>query len=319
MPITFQHLGAVTTSPSGNGLFDLKISANPNTRIDLKYPEGVSPMPGGIGTGLVGTTDENGDIIFKDLPEGVWTAFVRLPNNSFCVKNIKIAQYQDELPTAQIKDLPLGAKLKFSNGIKMTLMNKNLELHAPNSATFFGEYIFDSVEVQKESGLQYGHFVYYEYPGTLLQTRLHGYFMELKKDERRAFLTHKVIWNDYERENKIEQNFYLPSKDAFGIYDPSNPSIDTNLGFTDATSRIRTYENGASSEYCSSYIYENEIGGIDYDFVTKDGNMGYTDGVDLGNLGINKLGIVPACDLKQNTCVHLGEDGYYTIVDAKIL
>ncbi len=69
MPMTFQHLGVVTTSPFGNGLFDLKISASPNTRIDLKYPEGVSPMPGGTGTGLMGTTDENGDIIFKDLPE----------------------------------------------------------------------------------------------------------------------------------------------------------------------------------------------------------------------------------------------------------
>lgn len=42
-------------------------------------------------------------------------------------------------------------------------------------------------------------------------------------------------------------------------------------------------------------------------------------GVDLGNLGINKLGIVPACDLKQNTCAHIGEDGYYTIVGAKFL
>lgn len=42
-------------------------------------------------------------------------------------------------------------------------------------------------------------------------------------------------------------------------------------------------------------------------------------GVDLGNLGINKLGIVPACDLKQNTYVHIGRDRYYTIVDAKFV
>lgn len=318
MPITFQRL-TVTTSPSGNGLFDLKISANPNTRIDLKYPEGVSPMPGGTETGLVGTTNENGDIIFKNLPEGVWTAFVKLPNNSLCVKNIKIAQYQDELPTAQIKDLSLGSKLKLSNGIKMVLMNKNLKLHATNSSTFFGEYILDSVEVQKQNMLETRRYYQYEYSGALLQSKLHGYFMELKNVEQEAFLNYKVIFDFYNKNDKIEQNFYLPSPDALGIYDPSNPALEPNLGFTDDTSRIRTWENGASSEYCSSYMYGNEDGGINYDFVTKDGNIGSTDGVDLGNLGINKLGIVPACDLKQNTCVRLGRDGYYTIVDAKFV
>ncbi len=200
----------------------------------------------------------------------------------------------------------------------MTLMNKNLELHAINSATFFGEYIFDSVEVQKEDMLETRRYYQYEYSGALLQSKLHGYFMELKKVEREAFLNYKVIFDFYNKNDKIEQKFYLPSPDALGIYDPSNPSLEPNLGFTDDVNRIRAYESGIIGEYCTSYIYGNENGGIDYHFVTKDGGCGYTDGVSLsGDFGINKLGIVPVCDLNQDTYVHLGEDGYYTIVDAK--
>ena len=286
MPITYQRLGN-----SGGGM-KLLIHALPNKKVTLsgnKYNRTLM-------------TNENGKVIFKNLKSGTYT-----------VKSIGmdgVSQQQTEItlideikclmPIGQIKELPLKSKLKFSNGLKMILMNKNVTGHKKNSAVLLSEFIVEDLKVVTHENREEN-----TYKSNLFQSVLKKYFNTLTHSEQSAIILYDVSYPRAEN-NKITQNIYLLSIGDAGL-PLAGSSSGTNIGFTDNASRIKKYENGLAGKWFTSYVY-NDGSTVNYWVVKEDGSC-----ITNGNDDIT-AGIVPACDISQDAYVALDSDGYYRIL-----
>lgn len=228
---------------------------------------------------------------------------------------------------AQIKELPLGSKLKLSSDKVFVLQAKNVRGHQSNSATFVSEYI---VEDSEWVGGYDGY----------TDSRIHEvlmpkYYNELTVLEKSKF----VPYDNY-------QHFWLPYTSAV---------TGGTFGFTSAT-RIKRYSNGTAGKWWTSthYMREGAYSGepelqpdgstitryeapyYGYtDFITKGGhesearvssgriwytkttlpngnsyNSGRT--YSIGSHSSTKCGVVPFCDINGDTYVKF-KSGYWMI------
>ena len=288
MPITYQRLGN-----SGGGMVDLKITTYPNTLVKLQNEK----------VNKSAMSDESGVVIFKGLKGGTYTATAKGKT-----KEIKVMSEQNSYLCEQVKDLPIGAKIKFSSGKKYTLKIKNpttpvdREKHQPNVAGLFSDYIVDSYTLETPTVFQ---------NDAEWQSKLVGLYEELSWQEK-SVIKSRIVQGDYSS-GATSTYFYMPSSyelntDIVGDYNKHQ------WGFSDDNSRVRKYENGESANWAIRNMYMDRNG-------SSRANIGYI--YPFGRKGSSWVsnsdvpvtyGIVPACDISQDAYVTLDSDGYYKIL-----
>ena len=229
----------------------------------------------------------------------------------------------------QIKNLPIGSKIKFSSGKTFVLQIKNASGHSANTVTLVSEYI---IENQRWSG---GADSYSEsYIHTSIMPK---YYNELSALEKSKF----VKYDNY-------QHFWIPSE-----YDVKN----NRLGFTNNASRIKKHINGKQGEWwiADHWMREGMYSGEPMlkpdgstetkytapyygyaNYIGKSGGIGEVR-VGSGSIWYTKhtlpngnsydtrktytcgptgaeSGVVPFCDINGDTWVKL-EKGYWIFVD----
>lgn len=214
----------------------------------------------------------------------------------------------------QIKNLPLGSKIKFRSGKSFILQAKNVFNHnLPNytgdTVTLVSEFITD-----KSSTRSYLYTASEAY-----RTILPKYYEELTDAEKRAVIKRKYLyywtyqhgdggrWYDDEYD-WAESYFWLLGETELGR-DPSyiTPG-DSNLGFTNDASRIKKYENGAAGEYWVRYGFDSLYQGNDSSaLITKSGAL---DSKWVENNGYT-AGVVAGCDVKGDAYVKLKRGYWY--------
>ena len=118
----------------------------------------------------------------------------------------------------QIKNLPIGSKIKFSSGRTFVLQAKNV--HTQNTVTLVSEFITEDYRWISGSD---------SYSETSIHTSLMPkYYNELTFVEKSKF----VKYGNY-------QHFWIPSE-----YELKN-----QLGFTNNASKIKKYASGSAGEY----------------------------------------------------------------------
>lgn len=297
-----------------------------------------------INTGVISTvtfrgetkqTDESANVTFSRVPIGVHTATIKTNEMTF-TKKIKVVSQLNKCGL-QVKDLPIGSKIKFSSGKKFVLMAKDHPIHDAGSATFLSEFII-------ERALWGGNSWCYK-QSNIHKTILPSYYEELNPPEKNAIINYEFTAFDDNAYNGHPQcpdavgdgtsnnndfiddkylgawatpvdimrsYFYLPNNHEYGGT-VSDGDGGKNLGFSSEKDRIKRYENGDVGDYFirtsgCPYIGQEYI---DYEYITETGYFGSTNGPDSVNVC---RGIVPACDVLQDTFVTLGDDGYYRIL-----
>ena len=287
MPIKFQALG-------GGGGTDLLLKVAPNIIVTLSREGYTSTL----------TTDEQGQALFKRLKPGTYTAIIQSGNVKFQKEIVIPDKLEETLNMKQIKDLPLGAKLKFSSGKTFKLLKKNAKGHPSNSATFWSEYI---IQMHRFDGVQY-------FDSYVHSTIMPSYYNELNEQEKLAVIEQERIAVTYTESGtgtskKGRTNFYLLTVRELGHSD-KYPTEYENLGFGSNVTRIKKTTAELARDYCTSDVYQTRSGNSYYGrFIQEDGS--FSSGND-----VSERGIVPACDLKGDSYVILDADGCYKVLKA---
>lgn len=286
MPIKFQALG-------GGGGIDLLLKVAPNIIVTLSREGYTSTL----------TTDEQGQALFKKLKAGTYTVRFKNGNIEFQNELIVFDKQKETFNVKQIKDLPLGAKLKFSSGKTFILLKKNAKGHPDNSAVFWSEYI---TKIHRFDGVQY-------FDSEVYRSIMPSYYNELNEQEKRASINYERIATTYEESGSGTKkrgfaNFYLLTLKELGCDDFLEEY--ENLGFKDNGNRIKKQQGELARDYSTSDVYRSRAGGFYYGrFIKSSGALS------SGN-DVSGRGIVPACDLKSDTYVILDADGYYKVLKA---
>lgn len=294
MPIKFQALG-------GGGLTELTIkTSSPNTTVTITKENYSNTL-----------VSDDTCLVTCKLTNGTYQVTARSSDGKTAQKEI-IIDDQEEVDlriTDQIKNLALGAKLKFSNGRTFYLKAKNVSGHEANSATFVSEFIIEDANCHTYS---------YKSSDVYLKV-LPKYYNELNSVEKNA-----VIYRKYQyyyryrygdggryfddKYGDVESYFYIMSDKELGS---SGTSTGTNLGFTNSASRIMRYQNGKVGGYWTRDGYYDSYIGREY--------MGCVETTGaFESLYVNnnlQSGVVPSVDLKGDIKCALDIDGYWIITE----
>ncbi len=315
MPIKYQCLGG------GKELLNVTINTGVRSTVTFR--------------GETKQTDESANVTFSRVPIGVHTVTIKINEMTF-TKKIKVVSQLNKCGL-QVKDLPIGSKIKFSSGKKFVLMAKDHPIHDAGSATFLSEFII-------ERALWGGNSWCYK-QSNIHKTILPSYYEELNPPEKNAIINYEftafddnaynghpqcpdavgkdsAMNNDFISDkypgawsNPVDimrSYFYLPNSHEYGgtVADGDGGK---NLGFSSDKDRIKRYENGDVGDYftrTSGSPYRGQSY-IDYEYITENGYFGSTNGPDSVNV---YRGVVPACDISQDAFVTLDNDGYYRIL-----
>ncbi len=287
MPIKYQMLG-------GGGGTDLLLKVAPNISVTLSK-EGYTQTL---------TTDESGQALFKNLKAGTYIVKFRSESTELQNEVVVLDKQEETFGVKQVKNLPLGAKLKFSSGKTFKLLKKNAKGHPSNSATFWSEYI---IQIHRFDGVQY-------FDSYVHSTIMPSYYNELNEQEKLAVIEQERIAVTYtesgtDTSKKGRTNFYLLTVRELGHSD-KYPTEYENLGFGSNVTRIKKTTAELARDYCTSDVYQSRSGSSYYGrFIQEDGS--FSSGNDISGRGI-----VPACDLKNDAYVILDADGYYKVLKA---
>lgn len=278
----------------GGGGIDLLLKVAPNISVTLSK-EGYTQTL---------TTDESGQALFKNLKAGTYIVKFRSESTELQNEVVVLDKQEETFGVKQVKNLPLGAKLKFSSGKTFTLLKKNAKGHPSNSATFWSEYI---IQMHRFDGVQY-------FDSYVHSTIMPSYYNELNEQEKLAVVEQERIAVTYTESGtgtskKGRTNFYLLTVRELGHSD-KYPTEYENLGFGSNVTRIKKTTAELARDYCTSDVYQTRSGNSYYGrFIQEDGS--FSSGNDVSGRGI-----VPACDLKSDTYVILDADGYYKVLKA---
>lgn len=294
MPIKYQCLG-------GGGSTELTVkTSKPNTTVTITKENFEKVL----------VSDDSCSVVCK-LVDGTYQIKAEAPEGEISQKEIVISnQEQADLRiTDQIKNLPLGSKLKFSSGKEFILQAKNLgPNHEANTVTLVSEFIIESTSVST-----------YNHSATeMYRTLSPKYYNELSLIEKNKIIMTKYVsvnytWysstsHDWEKSTtNCSQYFYCMSPAELGFQ--SNSSVGVPFGFTSDTSRIKKYKNGSAGEYFTRDT--NRIDSTDDPIV----NFVKEDGTNATSRISYTAGFVPACDIKDDAKVALDSDGYWVITE----
>lgn len=280
MPIKYQMLG-------GGGGTDLLLKVAPNIIVTLSREGYTSTL----------TTDEQGQALFKNLKTGTYIVKFRSESTELQNEVVVLDKQEETFGVKQVKNLPLGAKLKFSSGKTFTLLKKNAKGHPSNSATFWSDIITEMAPVDAR----------WYFDSNVHKTILPKYYNELNGIEKSSIINREIIVPETTR--KESAYFYVFSTMELGQSgSEALPKNYENMGFTYDNERIRKDKNGSAQGYFTTYFKANDYGSWIHRTITKQGKFGsYT----------NPEGVVPACDLKGGSYVFLDADGYYKVLKAK--
>lgn len=311
MPIKYQRL----ESSAGGGL-RLELTSYPNTEITLSSDTNTYTK----------TSNSEGVTIFEGVEPGFYMASSAAPDQKQFMTAIMVEDgIKKGLACAQVKDLPIGSKIMLSNGISLILMNKNLEGHYEDSATFVSEFIVDSFIWDKP---------YYSQT-QIAMSLLTQYYYELIRVEQKALclydMTTKFLeWDPFssdihdgvvKSDRGVSSYFYLLSAYELGTSYGNKLSNDgVPIGFTDDDSKIKYFKH--QKEFSIPWFLRS-FETVDYSpkkrvfkplcinntgkDESSNGDIGDTNNYPYG-------GIVPACDILLSAYVSLRSDGYYEIV-----
>lgn len=299
MPITIQGGGTVG---GGGGLTELTIkTSSPNTTVIITKENYSNTL-----------VSDDTCLVTCKLTNGTYQITVQSSDGKTAQKEIVINNQEeaDLRITDQIKNLALGAKLKFSSGKKFYLKAKNVSGHTSNSVTLVSEFIIENIE--SEGSL-------YTSNGIVFNT-LSKYYNELSKLEKeyvinRSYSCHILDydynagqWNDTFQTK--QSRFWLMSNSEMG---GTGTNSGAKLGFKDDASRIKKHKNGNAGTYwlrdCDDSPWDN-----DQSIVKADGKFSSLRIMLDNNNNHQSAGMVPACDVKGDTKVLLDTDGYWVIV-----
>lgn len=306
MPIKYQMLGGA----SGNAL--LILQTLPNAKVTLTMRSDIRTE----------TADASGRATFKGMKVGTYTVTIVCSNGETYNSEVVVTGQCEDV-RKKINEIPIGSKLKFSSGLKMILMNKELPGHDPNSAQFVSEYVTETYKWDTPNIYKYGESKIH----TQIMLR---YYNELTAKEKEAVIHRTFMYDLYEegRNNKwyeYEVSSYFYSLSGRELNTTSGTS-GNNFGFTDDASRIKTLEDGTVSNY-----YTSSFKSYNWDYAEIYNISAYT--IDTkGHVQDSKVsekksmagdyylidftaGVLPACDLKGDTLVLKGSDGYWRIVE----
>ncbi len=293
MPIKYQCLGGGSTE------LTVKTS-KPNTTVTITKEN----------FEMVLVSDDSCSVVCK-LVDGTYQIKSETPEGEISQKEVVIFRRKqaDLRITDQIKNLPLGSKLKFSSGKEFILQAKNLgSNHEDNTVTLVSEFIIESTSVST-----YNHSVTEMY-----RTLSPKYYNELSPIEKDKMIMTKYVsvnytWysstsSDWEKSTtNCSQYFYCMSKAELGFKSDSSQGVP--FGFTGDTSRIKKYKNGSAGEY---FVRDTDRNDNTYNpivfFVKEDGTPGNA-------TSSYTAGFVPACDIKGDTKIALDSDGYWVIAE----
>ena len=290
MPIKYQMLG-------GGGGIDLLLKVVPNVSVTLSRD---------IYT-KTATTNSKGQVLFKNLSDGTYTATVRYSDGTQYQKEILVsdAPQEEGFATQKIANLPTGSKIKFSSGRKFVLMKHKAKAHGQNSATLVSEFIQENYAWVKKNS------VYFE--NTDFLNFLYKYFYELTDYEKNNILEFNAddMWA-YDSSNKytVKQRFYLLSLEELGVYGDAG----RNLGFDGMTSRIKRHESGGAYRYFSRSCYYTSSSNYSQNVIEADGDNNKFTWEEQDETTFD-AGIVLGVDISENAKVYLDTDGYYRLSD----
>lgn len=303
MPIKYQMLGG-----GGGKRTDVVIKTLPNATVTLSSTEYTKTLQ----------ADGSGNVIFKGLKSGIYTAVSMSSNGTTYQKNISVLDQQEEslLERKMIKDLPIGSKIKFSSGKKFFLTGKSIKSknnisegnHEPNSATFMAEYVYGKSTWRPNV----------QYRDTeMCKTIMPSFYNELSQKEKDAMIEREFrTWNQGINGEiyTLKSYFWIPSATELD-YDVSieYPRYDEEGAFifeTNPPTYKITQEDGGISDFFTRTFY---LGGTTHKEKIVI-NKGATHNISQYD---NKLpltiGIVPICDLSGFTWVNKDNDGYWII------
>lgn len=203
-----------------------------------------------------------------------------------------------DAPTKKLSELSTREKIKFSNGQKYILMNKNLQGHEANSVTLSSEYIIEDAPI---NGFYLNSVVHTEI--------MPRYYNELNAIEKNALINRSFTTYNGETSTMVtaKSYFWIPTVYEYcgnGSFEDTITQSGVPIGFESDQDRVKTYENKTAGQYhtrSSRYL--------------GDWNFLYIAQIGIYSNMPSQLtaGLVPACDVKGDTLVKKDTDGYWVI------
>ena len=229
------------------------------------------------------TTDEHGRAEFKGLKDGVYTVVAKTEEGNV-QKEILISSENSValFATKPLRELALGEKIMFSSGKSFLVQAKNVTGFPSDSVTLVSEYVTEETNVGFTDGLDQ------------VREILNGYYLKLSIIEKGVIINHSYTLNV----SPEPAYFYIASKKEL-----QNGGV---LGFSNNESRIKYDKNGTPKQWFTATRTNPDNIHYTRTFVLSDGSLYNTSGM---------AGVVPFCNLKDNTLVYKRSDGYWVITE----
>ncbi|WP_317300883.1 hypothetical protein [Allobaculum stercoricanis] len=266
---------------------DLIVRALPNKEVTLTGDKCIAAQ----------TTDETGKAVFNNLKPGRYVATTTgVSGNQQQKEIVLLDEYDEHVPVGQIKDLPIGSKIKFSNGNTFVLKTKDTTNTGSNE--FISEFI---IEDSTRNTSNYSD-------GDLFNKTLSGYYTGLKWFEKESILLHKYKYiysqdiidgrpSGKDNVKQIQSYFYVQS--------------ESELRKLTKEQRVKRYKNGNAGAYFTRDGSNNSYYSMFIFVVDKTGNIS-TQSVGSGTVATS--GVVALCNINKEAYVGIDSDGYYRIL-----
>lgn len=229
------------------------------------------------------TTNAHGQAEFKGLKDGVYTAVAKTEEGNV-QKEILISSKNSValFATKPLRELALGEKIMFSSGKSFLVQAKNVTGFPSDSVTLVSEYVTEETNVGFTDGLD------------RVREILDGYYLKLSIIEKGAIINHSYTLNV----SPEPAYFYIASRKEL-----QNGGV---LGFSNNESRIKKAKNGTPKQWFTATRTNSDNIHYGRTFVLSDGSLYNTSGT---------AGVVPFCNLKDNTLVYKRDDGYWVVAE----
>ena len=271
MPIKYQALGG------SDGSIELTIkTSKPNTKITITKESFKKVL-----------FSNDSLLAFCKLPWGTYIIKAEYENEVVSQKEITISKQKDaDLRESKLaKDLPIGAKFKFSNGKTYTVQLKNKQ-----TVQFISDFALDEGTRTSE----------YFNSGTVYEEILPKYYDELTWYEKESVARYDYPCQMYDWESGAKN--YIVTL-YFAV--PSNEELN---GLAN-TQKARKFKNGANATYWTRNGWSHDDGRRRYYYIETDGSLDY----DTYNR--TQRGVVPVFNVKNETVLVKDHDGYWVIAE----
>lgn len=226
------------------------------------------------------TTNESGQALFKNLRFGTYNLVVLFSGSTHLSKNVVITDHINESfeNLKMIKDVNLRDRLKFSSGKTYVIMNRNLNYHESNTVTLITEFVTEKSEWGSTAG------------GDAFKTKNQNYYSELEYYEKE-----KIIYHDY---GIGKGYFWTPSLTELELSGSGSKLEGSPIGFVSNGDRKKGDHYWTRTKNDQTMQYH----------INKDGSRAITSSTN------SSIGVVSLCDIKGDTWVQKGQDGYWFII-----